>query len=441
MFDALTDKLQGVFSGLKGRGKLTDADIDKAMRAIRLSLLEADVSLPVVKQLTTAIKERATGDEVMSSITPDQQVVKIVSEELTRLMGGANVSLAMSQNPPTVILMAGLQGSGKTTCTAKLARHLLNEGRAPMMIACDVHRPAAMEQLAVLGEQIGVPVHLEKGATDPVKIATAGIAQAKRSGRDVVIVDTAGRLTIDADMMAELVAIRDAVKPTSVVLVVDAMTGQTAVEVATAFQDAVQFDGVVLSKLDGDARGGAALSVRSVTGKPILFVGTGEKVDALEPFHPDRMASRILGMGDVLSLIEKAQQTVSVDDAKRMEDRLRGGNLTLDDFLEQLQQVRKMGPLGQVMGMIPGFSQAAKMKDVEVDERRIDRVEAIISSMTMPERSRPDIINGSRRRRIAEGSGTTVQEVNQLLAQFKQMQKLMKRMGKGGGGMPSMLGA
>jgi signal recognition particle subunit SRP54 len=441
MFDALTDKLQGVFSGLKGRGKLTDADIDKAMRAIRLSLLEADVSLPVVKQLTTAIKERATGDEVMSSITPDQQVVKIVSEELTRLMGGANVSLAMSQNPPTVILMAGLQGSGKTTCTAKLARHLLNEGRAPMMIACDVHRPAAMEQLAVLGEQIGVPVHLEKGATDPVKIATAGIAEAKRSGRDVVIVDTAGRLTIDADMMAELVAIRDAVKPTSVVLVVDAMTGQTAVEVATAFQDAVQFDGVVLSKLDGDARGGAALSVRSVTGKPILFVGTGEKVDALEPFHPDRMASRILGMGDVLSLIEKAQQTVSVDDAKRMEDRLRGGNLTLDDFLEQLQQVRKMGPLGQVMGMIPGFSQAAKMKDVEVDERRIDRVEAIISSMTMPERSRPDIINGSRRRRIAEGSGTTVQEVNQLLAQFKQMQKLMKRMGKGGGGMPSMLGA
>ena len=441
MFDALTDKLQGVFSGLKGRGKLTDADIDKAMRAIRLSLLEADVSLPVVKQLTTAIKERATGDEVMSSITPDQQVVKIVSEELTRLMGGANVSLAMSPNPPTVILMAGLQGSGKTTCTAKLARHLLNEGRAPMMIACDVHRPAAMEQLAVLGEQIGVPVHVEKGATNPVKIATAGIAQAKRSGRDVVIVDTAGRLTIDADMMAELVAIRDAVKPTSVVLVVDAMTGQTAVEVATAFQDAVQFDGVVLSKLDGDARGGAALSVRSVTGKPILFVGTGEKVDALEPFHPDRMASRILGMGDVLSLIEKAQQTVSVDDAKRMEDRLRGGNLTLDDFLEQLQQVRKMGPLGQVMGMIPGFSQAAKMKDVEVDERRIDRVEAIISSMTMPERSRPDIINGSRRRRIAEGSGTTVQEVNQLLAQFKQMQKLMKRMGKGGGGMPSMLGA
>ena len=436
MFDTLTDKLQGAFAGLKGRGKLTEADIDKAMRAIRLSLLEADVSLPVVKQLTAAIKERATGDEVMSSITPDQQVVKIVDEELTRLMGGANVSLAMSPTPPTVILMAGLQGSGKTTHTAKLARLLAQEGRAPLMVACDVHRPAAMEQLAVLGEQIGVPVHLEKGSTDAVAIAKDGIAAAKRTGRDVVIVDTAGRLTIDEEMMAELVAIRDTVKPTSVVLVVDAMTGQTAVDVATAFQDAVQFDGVVLSKLDGDARGGAALSVRSVTGKPILFVGTGEKVDALEPFHPDRMASRILGMGDVLSLIEKAQQTVDVDDAKRMEERLRGGNLTLDDFLEQLRQVRKMGPLGQVMGMIPGFSKAAKMKDVDVDERRIDRIEAIISSMTMPERSRPDIINGSRRRRIATGSGTTVQEVNQLLAQFKQMQKLMKRMGKGG--MPSL---
>ena len=436
MFDALSDKLQGVFSGLKGRGKLTESDIDKAMRAIRLSLLEADVSLPVVKELTTAIKERATGDEVMSSITPDQQVVKIVNEELTRLMGGANVSLAMAPNPPTVILMAGLQGSGKTTCTAKLARHLLNEGRAPLMVACDVHRPAAMDQLAVLGEQIGVPVHLEKGSTDAVAIAKDGIDAARRSGRDVVIVDTAGRLSIDEEMMAELVAIRDTVKPTSVVLVVDAMTGQTAVDVAVAFQDAVQFDGVVLSKLDGDARGGAALSVRSVTGKPILFVGTGEKVDALEPFHPDRMASRILGMGDVLTLIEKAQQTVDVDDAKRMEERLRGGNLTLDDFLEQLRQVRKMGPLGQVMGMIPGFNKAAKMKDVDVDERRIDRIEAIISSMTMPERSRPDIINGSRRRRIATGSGTTVQEVNQLLAQFKQMQKLMKRMGKGG--MPSL---
>ncbi len=439
MFDTLTDKLQGAFAGLKGRGKLTEADIDKAMRAIRLSLLEADVSLPVVKQLTAAIKERATGDEVMSSITPDQQVVKIVDEELTRLMGGANVSLAMSPTPPTVILMAGLQGSGKTTHTAKLARLLAQEGRAPLMVACDVHRPAAMEQLAVLGEQIDVPVHREEGATDAVAIAKAGIDAARRSGRDVVLVDTAGRLTIDTEMMGELVAIRDAVKPTSVVLVVDAMTGQTAVDVAVAFQDAVQFDGVILSKLDGDARGGAALSVRAVTGKPILFVGTGEKVDALEAFHPDRMASRILGMGDVLSLIERAQQNVDEQDAKRIEEKMRGGNLTLDDFLDQLRQVRKMGPIGQLMGMIPGLDKATKMKDVQVDERRIDRVEAIISSMTLSERARPDIINGSRRRRIATGSGTTVQEVNQLLAQFKQMQKLMKRMGKGG--LPSMLGA
>ncbi len=439
MFDALTDKLQGVFSGLRGRGKLTDADIDKAMRAIRLSLLEADVGLPVVKQLMAAIKERAIGDEVMSSLTPDQQVVKIVSEELARLMGGVNVSLPMASNPPTIVLMAGLQGSGKTTCSAKLARHLVQEGRAPLLVACDVRRPAAMEQLAVLGEQIGVPVHREDGATDPVAVAERGVAEAKRTGRDLVIVDTAGRLTIDAEMMDELVRIRDAVRPTSVVLVVDAMTGQTAVEVAQAFADAVNFDGVVLSKLDGDARGGAALSVRAVTGKPILFVGTGEKVDALEAFHPDRMASRILGMGDVLSLIERAQQTVDVTDAKRIEERMRGGNLTLDDFLEQLRQVRKMGPIGQVMGMIPGFRQASKMKDVEVDERRIDRIEAIISSMTVPERSRPDIINGSRRRRIAQGSGTTVQEVNQLLSQFKQMQKLMKRIGKGG--MPSLLGA
>ncbi len=439
MFDALTDKLQGVFSGLRGRGKLTEADIDKAMRAIRLSLLEADVSLPVVKQLTGAIKARATGDEVMSSITPDQQVVKIVNEELTRLMGGANVSLAMAPTAPTVILMAGLQGSGKTTHTAKVARLLAAEGRSPLLVGCVVPRPAALVQLAVLGDLIGVPVHREDGATDPVALAKAGIAAAKRAGRDVVLVDTAGRLTIDAEMMGELVAIRDAVRPTSVILVVDAMTGQTAVDVAVAFHDAVQFDGVILSKLDGDARGGAALSVRAVTGKPILFVGTGEKVDALEAFHPDRMASRILGMGDVLSLIEKAQQNVAVADARRIEEKLRGGSLTLDDFLVQLRQVRKMGPIGDLMGMIPGFGKAAKMKDVQVDERRIDRIEAIISSMTLSERARPDIINGSRRRRIADGSGTTVQEVNQLLAQFKQMQKLMRRMGKGG--LPSMLGA
>ena len=437
MFDALTDKLQGIFSGLRGRGKLTDADIDVAMRAIRLSLLEADVSLPVVKQLTTAIAARAKGAEVMDSLTPDQQVVKIVSEELTSLMGEANVALPLASKPPTIVLMAGLQGSGKTTCCAKLARHFRQQGRAPMLIACDVHRPAAAEQLAVLGAQLEVPVHREDG-TDAVAIARNGIEAARKLGRDLVIVDTAGRLTIDADMMAELVAIKDAVQPTSVVLVIDAMTGQTAVEVAKAFGEAVDFDGVALTKLDGDARGGAALSVRAVSGKPILFIGTGEKLEALEPFHPDRMASRILGMGDVMSLIEKAQQTVDVVDAKALEKKIRGGSMTLEDFLDQMQQVRKMGPMSQVMGMIPGFRNATKGRDLNVDDGQIDRVEAIIRSMTLQERRHPEIINGSRRRRIAAGSGTSVQEVNQLLSQFKQMRKLMKQMGRGG--LPALFG-
>ncbi len=438
MFDALTDKLQGIFAGLKGRGKLTDADIDVAMRAIRLSLLEADVSLPVVKQLTTAIAARAKGSEVMESLTPDQQVVKIVSEELTSLMGEANVALPLASKPPTIVLMAGLQGSGKTTCCAKLARYFRAQGRAPMLIACDVHRPAAAEQLAVLGAQIDVPVHRED-VKDAVAIARNGIEAARKTGRDLVIVDTAGRLTIDEEMMDELVRIKDAVQPTSVVLVVDAMTGQTAVEVAKAFADAVDFDGVALTKLDGDARGGAALSVRAVSGKPILFIGTGEKIDALEPFHPDRMASRILGMGDVLSLIEKAQATVDVDDAKRLEQKIRGGSMTLEDFLDQMHQVRRMGPMSQVLGMIPGFRNATKGRDLNVDDRQIDRVEAIIRSMTLQERRHPEIINGSRRRRIAAGSGTSVQEVNQLLSQFKQMRKLMKQMGRGGG-LPAVFG-
>lgn len=438
MFDALTDKLQGIFSGLRGRGKLTDADIDVAMRAIRLSLLEADVSLPVVKQLTTAIAARAKGAEVMDSLTPDQQVVKIVSEELTSLMGEANVALPLASKPPTIVLMAGLQGSGKTTCSAKLARYFRGQGRAPMLVACDVHRPAAAEQLAVLGAQMDVPVHRED-SRDAVAIARNGVEIARKTGRDLVIVDTAGRLTIDAEMMDELVRIKDAIEPTSVVLVVDAMTGQTAVEVAKAFADAVDFDGVALTKLDGDARGGAALSVRAVSGKPILFIGTGEKIDALEPFHPDRMASRILGMGDVLSLIEKAQATVDVDDAKRLEQKIRGGSMTLEDFLDQMHQVRRMGPMSQVLGMIPGFRNATKGRDLNVDDRQIDRVEAIIRSMTLQERRHPEIINGSRRRRIAAGSGTSVQEVNQLLSQFKQMRKLMKQMGRGGG-LPAVFG-
>jgi signal recognition particle subunit SRP54 len=437
MFDALTDKLQGVFSGLRGRGKLTESDIDAAMRAIRLSLLEADVSLPVVKQVTTAIAARAKGAEVMDSLTPDQQVVKIVSDELTTLMGAANVALPLASKPPTIVLMAGLQGSGKTTCSAKLARHFQAQGRAPMLVACDVHRPAAAEQLAVLGGQLDIPVHREDGSDAPA-IARRGIEIARRTGRDLVIVDTAGRLTIDAEMMDELVAIRDAVTPTAVVLVLDAMTGQTAVDVATAFTEAVDVTGIALTKLDGDARGGAALSVRAVTGAPILFVGTGEKLDALEPFYPDRMASRILGMGDVMSLIEKAQATVEVGDAKALEQKIRGGSLTLEDFLEQMHQVRRMGPMSQVLGMIPGFRNATKGKDLNVDDGQLDRIEAIIKSMTLAERRHPEIINGSRRRRIATGSGTSVQEVNQLLSQFKQMRKLMKQIGRGG--MPALFG-
>ncbi len=438
MFDALTDKLQGIFSGLRGRGKLSEGDIDKAMRAIRLSLLEADVSLPVVRQLTQAIAARAKGVEVTESLTPDQQVVKIVSEELTKLMGEANVGLPMASKPPTIVLMAGLQGSGKTTVCAKLARHFSQQGRAPMLVACDVHRPAAAEQLAVLGRQINVPVHREDG-TDPVAIATRGLEAARATGRDLVIVDTAGRLTIDAEMMDELVRIKEAVQPTSVVLVVDAMTGQTAVDVAKAFSEAVDISGVALTKLDGDARGGAALSVRAVTGKPILFIGTGEKVEALEPFHPDRMASRILGMGDVLSLIEKAERTVDVDQAKKLEQKIRGGSLTLEDFLDQMRQVRRMGPMSQVLGMIPGFRNVAKARDLTVDEGQLDRLEAIIQSMTPSERRQPDTINGSRRRRIAAGSGTSVQEVNQLLSQFKQMKKLMRQIGRGG--LPAAFGA
>ncbi len=437
MFEALTKKLEGVFSGLRGRGKLTDSDIDVAMRAIRLSLLEADVSLTVVKQLTGAIAARAKGAEVMDSLTPDQQVIKIVSDELTILMGAANVALPLASKPPTIVLMAGLQGSGKTTCCAKLARHFRAEGRAPMLVACDVHRPAAAEQLAVLGAQLEIPVHREEG-NDAVAIARNGVEAARRLGRDLVIVDTAGRLTIDAEMMDELIRIKDAVQPTSVVLVIDAMTGQTAVDVAKAFAEAVDFDGVALTKLDGDARGGAALSVRAVSGKPILFIGTGEKLDALEPFHPERMASRILGMGDVLTLIEKAQATVDVGDAKRLEQKIRGGSLTLEDFLEQMNQVRRMGPMSQVLGMIPGFRNVAKGRDLNLDDRQIDRVEAIIKSMTLQERRHPEVINGSRRRRIATGSGTSVQEVNQLLSQFKQMRKLMKQMGRGG--LPGLFG-
>ncbi len=432
MFDALSDKLQGIFSGLRGKGKLTSGDIDRAMRAIRMSLLEADVSLPVVKRLTEAIKARATGAEVMQSLTPDQQVVKIVNEELAALMGGTVARLPMASKPPTIILMAGLQGSGKTTFCAKLAHELRSQGRAPLMVACDLQRPAAMDQLEVLGRQIDVPVHRED-SKDPVAVASNGVREARRQARDVVIIDTAGRLTVDEEMMGQLIAVHGAIAPTAVVLVLDAMTGQSAVEVAQAFKEAVDFDGVVLTKLDGDARGGAALSIRAVTGKPILYVGTGEKVGALETFHPDRMAQRILGMGDVLTLIDQAERHVDKDVAEGLAKRIKGGGaFTLEDMLEQMKQIRKMGPLSGILGMIPGLSQMKKLKEADIDERQMDRVEAIILSMTPAERRKPDLINGSRRKRIAQGSGTSVQEINQLLSQFKQMQKMMKMIGKGG---------
>jgi len=354
-------------------------------------------------------------------------------------MGGTAARLPMASKPPTIILMAGLQGSGKTTFCAKLAHELRGQGRAPLMVACDLQRPAAMDQLQVLGEQIDVPV-FRQDSKDPVAVATSGVREARRLARDVVIIDTAGRLTVDEEMMGQLIAVKGAVQPTGVVLVLDAMTGQSAVEVAQAFKEAVDFDGVVLTKLDGDARGGAALSIRAVTGKPILYVGTGEKVGALETFHPDRMAQRILGMGDVLTLIDQAEKTVDRDVAENLHKRIKsGGAFTLDDMLEQMRQIRKMGPISGILGMIPGLSQMKKLKDAEIDESHLGRVEAIILSMTPAERRKPDIINGSRRKRIAQGSGTSVQEINKLLAQFKQMQKMMKSLGKGGR-MPSMFG-
>ncbi|HWH67371.1 MAG TPA: signal recognition particle protein [Gaiellales bacterium] len=431
MFDSLSDRLGATLDGLKGKGRLSEDDINTAMREIRLALLEADVNFGVVKDFVARVRERAMGSEVMDSLTPGQQVVKIVHEELTSLMGEAGTKLSFSNRPPTVILMAGLQGSGKTTACGKLARLLAKQKRSPAMVACDVYRPAAIQQLQTLGKSLQVPVY-ERGTGDPVEIAAWGVEQAKAQGRDVVIVDTAGRLHIDDQLMDELVRIKKAVKPHNVLLVLDSMSGQDAVTTAEAFSEAVDYDGVILTKLDGDARGGAALAVRAVTGKPIKFVSVGERVDQLEEFHPDRMASRILGMGDVMSLIERAQDQFDEDEAREMEAKLRKADFTLEDFLGQLRQVRKMtqgqGMAGR-LGMIPGVGR--QVKNMKVDERQIDRIEAIILSMTPAERRNHRLITGSRRRRIAAGSGTSVQTVNQLLAQFKQVQKMMKQVGKG----------
>jgi signal recognition particle subunit SRP54 len=433
MFDALTEKLQSTLSEVRQRGTLSEQDIDRAMREIRLALLEADVNFKVVKGFTTTVKERCLGAEIVGQLNPGQQVVKIVSEELTQLMGGASRELSFSPRPPTVILMAGLQGSGKTTASAKLARYLHeSSGSSVGLAACDVYRPAAVEQLVKVGAQAGAAVYYQDPPApepDPVEIAAWALQRARQEGKDVLIVDTAGRLHIDEALMEELVQIRQAVKPHNILLVVDAMTGQDAVNVAEQFAAAVQFDGVVMSKLDGDARGGAALSVKAVTGKPILFASTGEKLEQFERFHPDRMAQRILGMGDMMSLIEHAGRQVDEDQAAELERKLRRNEFDLGDFLEQMRTVRRMGPIANLLGMIPGMG--AQLRGLKMDERELDRVQAIILSMTPEERRHPELIKGSRRLRIARGSGTNVQQVNQLVKQFGQIRKMMRQMGRG----------
>jgi signal recognition particle subunit SRP54 len=431
MFDQLGERLQATLSEVRSRGKLSEADIDRAMREIRLALLEADVNFKVVKAFTSTVKERALGAEVMESLDPGQQLTKIVNEELAAVMGGASREIAFASSGPTVILMAGLQGSGKTTACAKLAKHLAEGGKDIALAACDVYRPAAVDQLVTVGERAGAHVYAQGTERDPVDIAEWAVAQAKAEDRDALIIDTAGRLHIDDDLMDELAKIRKRTKPHDVLLVVDAMTGQDAVGVAEAFAEAAEFDGVVMTKLDGDARGGAALSVKAVTGKPILYASTGEKLEDFERFHPDRMAGRILGMGDVLSLIEKAEKEVDADQALDMQEKLRREQFTLEDLLQQMRQVRRMGPMGNLIGMLPGMGAMKGMKDVDVDEGELDRVEAIILSMTPQERRNPEMINGSRRKRIAAGAGVKVQHVNQLVKQFGNMRKLMKQMASG----------
>jgi signal recognition particle subunit SRP54 len=431
VFDSLSEKLQGTLAGVRQRGALTDADIDAALREIRLALLEADVNFKVVKTFTKTVKERCEGVEVSKQLNPGQQVVKIVNEELTALMGGASAGLGFASRPPTVILMAGLQGSGKTTATAKLARYLREQnGSAVAVAACDVYRPAAVEQLVKVAGQAGATVYEQGTDRNPVDIAGWALDQAKRDGKDVLIVDTSGRLHVDQALMEELANIKRRVQPHAVLLVVDAMTGQDAVNVAEQFAEVAQFDGVVLSKLDGDARGGAALSVKAVTGKPILFASTGEKLGDFERFHPDRMAQRILGMGDVLSFIEKAERSFEEDEAAALERKLRKNQFGLDDFLDQLKRIRKMGPLTSLLGMIPGLA-GHQLSKMQVDEKEFDRIEAIIQSMTPYERRHPELIKGSRRLRIAKGSGTSVQQVNQLVKQFGEMRKLMKGLQQG----------
>src|ERR1700704_5305866 len=431
MFDSLGEKLQATLTDVRNRGTLTEQDIDAAMREIRLALLEADVNFKVVRQFTAELKERCMGADVVGGLNPGQQVVKLVGEQLTALMGGASAGLSFSPKPTTVILMAGLQGAGKTTATAKLARYLHEEHSSTVAVAaCDVYRPAAVEQLVKVAAQAGAETYEQGTDRDPVEIAAWALERAREDGKDVLIVDTSGRLHVDEELRDELVRIRDAVKPHDVLLVVDAMTGQDAVNVAEQFAEAVKFDGVVMSKLDGDARGGAALSVKAVTGKPILFASTGEKLDQFERFHPDRMAQRILGMGDVMSLIEQAGRQFDEDDAVALERKLRRNEFDLEDFLGQLKSIRKMGPLTNLLGMIPGLA-GHQLQQMKVDERELDRIQAIILSMTPDERRRPELIKGSRRLRIARGSGTNVQAVSRLIKQFGQTRKIMRQVGRG----------
>lgn len=422
-FEGLADKLQNVFRKLTGKGKLSEADIKVAMREVKLALLEADVNFLVVKKFIKSVSEKAVGQTVLESLTPGQEVIRIVRDEMTQLLGGTLSDIKIASNPPTVILMAGLQGAGKTTMCGKLGKYFLKKGKTPMLVACDIYRPAAIQQLKVVGEQAGVPV-FEMGREKPYKIYQAALKEARKNGNDMLILDTAGRLHIDEDMMAELKRLRDEAQPTETLLVIDAMTGQDAVNAAKAFNEEVELTGVILTKVDGDTRGGAALSVREVTGKPIKFVGVGEKLTDIELFHPDRMTSRILGMGDMLSLIEKAEKNFDEKKALEMQQKMRSDQLNLNDFLEQMQQMKSMGSMQDILAMLPGGNKLAGMS---VDEKQMARTEAIIQSMTMKERENPGIINGSRRKRIAKGSGVSVQDVNRLLNQFEQMKKMLKQ--------------
>ncbi|GAA0861255.1 signal recognition particle protein [Paraclostridium tenue] len=427
IFEGLADKLQGALDKLKSKGKLTEKDVKDAMREVKLALLEADVNFKVVKDFVKKVQERAVGQEVMESLTPAQHVIKIVNEELTSLMGDVQSKIMISPKPPTVIMMVGLQGAGKTTTSGKLGGYFKKQGKKPLLVACDIYRPAAIKQLQVVGEKLDIPVFSMGDKESPVNIAKAGYNHALKNNHDLVIIDTAGRLHIDETLMDELKNIKSEIKPHEILLVVDSMTGQDAVNVAESFNDALGVDGVILTKLDGDTRGGAALSIRAVTQKPIKFIGMGEKLDDLEPFHPDRMASRILGMGDILSLIEKAQENIDLEKAKELENKIKKQELDFEDFLEQMEQIQKMGPLNKVLEMIPGMGQVKdQLGDIDMNNKEIVRTKAIVQSMTIEERRNPSILNASRKKRIARGSGTSVQDVNRLIKQFGEMKKMMK---------------